>query len=433
MPESSAAARVQQAMQLHGAGRLDEAQALYEQVLAEHGEQPDALHLLGVLHAQRKQYGPAHALITRAVAAQPREPMFHNNLGNVAIEMGRFDEAELHYMHAIELDPSRPDSLNNLGVLLSRQGKTDGAEAVLRRVVELAPDFRDAYNNLAAHLLRQGRFHDAVRCCVDGLVTAPRSNHLRRLLGTAYGMLGMKDEAIEVYRGWLQAEPGHPVALHHLHALTGEGAERASDDYVKLVFDTFADSFDAKLAELGYRAPELVAAAIARQAPPAGTWDVLDAGCGTGLCGPLLAPWARKLVGVDLSRGMLRGAADRGCYHELYVAELVEYLGTTPGAWDALVSADTLCYFGRLDAFAEAAFASLRPGGRLVFTVESHDGDVPFQLLHHGRYSHGRAYVSGTLSAAGFGAVQLQPETLRHEAGEPVRGWLVTAVRPANP
>lgn len=433
MSDRPAAERVQQAMQLHGSGRLDEAQALYEQLLADEPDHPDGLHLLGVLHAQRGRHAQAYELVARAVAQQPAEAMFHNNLGNVAIELGRTEEAETHYMHAIELDPGRLDALNNLGVLLSRTGRHEGAERVLQRVVELSPGFRDAAQNLASHYLRLGRLQDAVDTCVNGLVVAPRSSHLCRLLGTAYGMLGMKDEAIQVYRGWLEAEPGHPVAQHHLRALLGEPVDRAPDAYVKLVFDTFASSFDAKLADLQYRAPQLVAEALARRAgPPTRALDIVDAGCGTGLCGPLLAPHARRLAGVDLSRGMLEVAQGRGSYDTLHVAELVAFLGREPAAWDAIVSADTLCYFGRLDGFAAAAQAALRPGGWLVFTVESLDGaagDDAFRLQHHGRYSHRRAAVEAALAAAGFEAIEAEAQVLRQEAGEPVHGWVVGARR----
>jgi predicted TPR repeat methyltransferase len=51
-------------------------------------------------------------------------------------------------------------------------------------------------------------------------------------------------------------------------------------------------------------------------------FDVLDAGCGTGLCGAILAPFARRLVGVDLSEGMLAHAKAKNVYHELVKAEL---------------------------------------------------------------------------------------------------------------
>jgi predicted TPR repeat methyltransferase len=423
---------LQQAMSEHGAGRFDAAAPLYEQVLAREPEQSDALHLLGVLQAQRGLHEQGAALIARAIAANPGEAMFHNNLGNVCVERSRFDDAEAHYVHAIELDPGRLDALNNLGVLLGRRGKPEGAEKLLLKVIELAPDFADARQNLANHYLREGRLGDAVQQCFDGLIVAPRSAALRRILGLAYSTMGMKDEAIAVYRAWLEAEPGNPLAEFHLGACTGDDVpERAPDTYVARVFDSFAASFDAKLADLSYQAPALVTAAVARHAgAPAQALDLLDAGCGTGLCGPLLAPWACRLAGVDLSEGMLRKAAARGVYDELVCGELVAFLRMRPAAWDLIVSADTLCYFGALEGFAGAAFAALRRDGLLVFTVEAHDdadAAPDYRLQEHGRYSHRRRYVETVLRSAGLAPVELQAVVLRMEAGKPVDGWLVSA------
>jgi predicted TPR repeat methyltransferase/lipoprotein NlpI len=432
--EPSAAQRLQQAMQCHGGGRLDEAEAAYRAVLAAEPANPDALHLLGVLQAQRGRHDEAAVLIAAAIAANPHEPMFHNNLGNVCTERGRLDEAEASYLRALQLDGSRVDALNNLGVLLGARGNADGAEQVLRRVIELAPGFADARQNLANHLFRCGRLPEAVQQCMDGLVVAPRSAVLRRLLGVSYSMLGMKEEATAVWRAWLQAEPGNVLAEHHLRACTGEDVPaRAADAYVQRVFDGFAASFDAKLASLSYRAPQLVTQAVARHGgAPQRDRDVLDAGCGTGLCAPLLAPWARHLAGVDLSAGMLEKARARGGYDELVQGELVAFLRERGRCWDLIVSADTLCYFGALEAFAAAAAASLRPQGRLVFTVEALDaagGDAgaDHRLLEHGRYSHRRGYVQGVLQAAGLDVLEISGAVLRTEGGEPVHGWVVAA------
>lgn len=427
--------RLQQAMQWHGSGRFDEAEAAYRGVLAAEPAQPDALHLLGILMAQRGRHDEAARLIAAAIAANPHEAMFHNNYGNVCTERGRYDEAEASYLRALQLDGTRVDALNNLGVLLGARGDAAGAEKVLRRVVELAPDFADARQNLANHLFRSGRLPEAVQQCVEGLVVAPRSTALRRVLGVAYSMMGMKDEAIAVWRAWLQAEPGNALAEHHLRACTGEDVPaRAADAYVQRVFDAFAASFDAKLAALAYRAPELVAQAVGRHAgEPRGDRAVLDAGCGTGLCAPLLAPWAGRLVGVDLSAGMLARARARGLYAELVQAELVAFLRERGRAWDLVVSADTLCYFGALEDFAAAAAAALRPQGLLVFTVEAlaapaadaATGD--FRLHEHGRYSHRRGYVEQVLGAAGLDVREVSAAVLRTEGGEPVQGWVVAA------
>ncbi len=92
---------------------------------------------------------------------------------------------------------------------------------------------------------------------------------------------------------------------------------------------------------------------------------------------------------------MLARARKRKAYHELHKAELTAFLSAHPGAFDVVVSADTLCYFGDLTGFGQAAAQSLRQGGVLVFTVEALDEDAAeeHQIAHHGRYCHKESYV----------------------------------------
>src|SRR5262249_21348812 len=162
---------------------------------------------------------------------------------------------------------------------------------------------------------------------------------------------------------------------------------------------------------------------------PSKCLDVLDAGCGTGLCGPLLAPYARRLVGVDLSAGMLTHAKEKKIYDALTRAELTDYLRNNHEAFDLIVSADALVYFGDLEGVLTAASAAMRPNGLLVFTLEHAvraEPNVDYRLEVHGRYSHAPAYVEQSLVAA-----RLRPEMahaeLRTEAGVPVAGPVIRA------
>jgi predicted TPR repeat methyltransferase len=158
--------------------------------------------------------------------------------------------------------------------------------------------------------------------------------------------------------------------------------------------------------------------------------DVLDAGCGTGLCGPLVAPYARHLTGVDLSEGMLVHAKEKNVYHALVKDELTDYLRDNSEAFDLIVAADTLVYFGDLESVLAAAARALRPKGLLVFTLEHVGGeaDVDYRLELNGRYSHAGAYVDRVLAFAG-----LQPEIahaeLRMESGAPVAGLVIRATK----
>jgi predicted TPR repeat methyltransferase len=211
----------------------------------------------------------------------------------------------------------------------------------------------------------------------------------------------------------------------------GEAPARASDDYVRDTFDAFAGSFDQVLDQLGYRAPTLIAELLTRSLPaPNGTLVVADAGCGTGLCAPFLRPLSRRLVGIDLSSGMLARARARKTYDELIEAELTTWLARQRPVHDLIVSADTLCYFGALEPVLSAAAAALRPCGRLVFTVErADDGVTAYQLTASGRYSHAEPYLRDALAGVMLTTVEIVPAVLRQEVGHDVHGLVVSAQR----
>ena len=128
---------------------------------------------------------------------------------------------------------------------------------------------------------------------------------------------------------------------------------------------------------------------------------------------------------------MLELAQRRAVYDELDKAELLAYLEAHRAAFDVVVSADTLCYFGALDGVADAARDALRPGGQLVFTVEAlpEDDGASHRLLPHGRYAHARPYLRAVLDGAGFVRQRIVADVLRSEGGLPVQGWLVSASR----
>ena len=261
-----------------------------------------------------------------------------------------------------------------------------------------------------------------------GTNQSDRNAETRRLLASTCAATGDFERALTILRAWLEDEPANASARHLVAAISGEDVPaRASDRYVETMFDSFADSFDGKLARLDYRAPELVGGAVAMACGmPDRTLDILDAGCGTGLCGPYLRPLARRLVGVDLSGGMLARASHRGDYTELTQAELTGFLCDHPAAFDLIVSADTLCYFGALDDVLSGAAVALRRPGVLVFTVEANLGPEPHRLNPHGRYSHEEDYVSRAMREAGFVWNEIRHDQLRVERGEPVAGFVVT-------
>lgn len=415
----------------------DEAEPVLLSILQRWPGQPDALHFLGVLEHTRGRSEAALTLIRQAIAGLPGQPGPLNNLGNVLVETQRFDEAVIAYRGSLALKPDNIDALNNLATMLRKRGEHAESEALCRRALEAKPDFAQAWYNLSLTLLEQGRVDEGLTAHSRAIVLWPRHLQARNAVPKALVHLGRLEEAARLYREWLVTDPDNPVIKHHLAACSGGAVpERASDAYVERTFDAFAATFDANLSALGYQAPKLVADLLRELLPaPARQFDIHDLGCGTGLCGPMVRDWARDLSGCDLSQGMLAKAERRHAYDSLHHAELVAHMKDNPGRFDALICADTLCYFGELDGALQAAAQALRPAGHLVFTVESWlaDSDAPYLLQTHGRYAHQRTYVDQALARAGFQALALRQETLRLEAGKPVIGWLVAARTGAQP
>lgn len=389
------------AMSAHQGGRLVEAESAYRRVLRREPANVDALHYLGVLlyHNRQKQAGVDS--VRRSLALDPGNPHAWNNLGNMLTVNGDLPGAREAFGSATRLDEGMHAAWYNLGVVHRRLRDADACIECFRRAVALRPDYEAAYESL----------------------------------GMLYYRIGNTALAHAAYRDWLRVSPTNPVARHMAAATAGLGTTptRADDAYIRATFDAFAESFDENLGKLEYRAPELVAAALQDHAEyQSGEVDVLDAGCGTGLCGPLLRSTARRLVGVDLSKGMIDRARQRTVYDELVIEELCSAMRARPAAFGVVVSADTLVYFGALEEALAACEVCLRgpPSGLLSFTVEAWPGELegpPYELQASGRYRHTRAYVEGALRASGFHAVQVTPAVLRKELDRDVSGWVVVA------
>ncbi len=379
------------------------------------------------------RFEEAVSCFSQALELTPGVAGIHHDLADAYWMLDRPEHAEHHYRQTVALDPARTDAANNLGILLSKRAAYLEAETLLRQLIAAAPNFIEARQNLAQVYVAAGRMHEALQACTDGIALEPTNIGFRQLLGIVHGALGHEAEARELYRAWHEEDPSNTQVRHLYSAYCGNAVpDVASPDYVRETFDPFAVDFERTLAKLDYRVPSLVGEALhVALGATSAQLRIADAGCGTGLCAPFLHPFARHLVGIDLSHRMLEQAEGKALYDELHERELVEFLAVSTGAFDVIVSADTLCYFGVLTDFAREAHRALVGGGWLIFTVEAliDDADAsPWRLRTHGRYAHRREYVEQTLTANGFRLHSIEQVVLRTEARTPVTGWLVTAI-----
>ena len=221
----------------------------------------------------------------------------------------------------------------------------------------VAPQHRFGRLRNAAVLLavRQHRFEGALVLAEDARRDGLADACLFGLKGHALSKLGRDNEAGEAYAEALKLGPDDPY-VRHLVASSGglPGSQLAPPDYLRAVFDNYADRFEAHLISLGYRIPGVIRAALLQHTDrPNG--PVLDLGCGTGLVGVAISDLPLgKLIGVDVSSRMLAKAGSKQLYAALHEAEIMDFLDADETAYAVVIAADVLCYFGAIDGVLAA-------------------------------------------------------------------------------
>lgn len=431
--DKALADRLSQAIRHHQNQQFDKAEELYESVLREQPSNVDAMHFLGVLLSHQGNTADGEQYIRQALKASPDYFDAQNNLGNILQVLGRYDEAEACYEQSQKLKPHAPEPLINLAAMRLMQKDQTRAKHYLDEVITIAPTNPQTHKMLARIEQTNKNYETAIEHLSLAIEHGSGSLQLNSLIDKSrlLTILDKKDEAIELYQTWLSLHPEDETAKHMLAALDGSPApERPGEKYVKDLFDRFAMSFDTVLEALDYQAPELIKEYMKTHYSDLDEkLMVVDAGCGTGLCGSYLKPVADTLIGVDLSPAMLNRARILNHYDELIEDDLIRFFEAKTSQYDLVVSADTIIYLGTLDRICKAVSQSLKSGSEFIFTLEFDEleNDQGYRLMDHGRYSHTKDYATGCLQDAGFTITHMEQHQLRMERGEPVLGMLIAA------
>jgi protein O-GlcNAc transferase len=210
------AALLTQALELHRAGRLDDASAIYQQLLTDNPDDTDAAHLLGLVHYRNNDFDSAIRLIQGAVERDPDHPIYHANLGNVLKDAGRLTDAIAAYRRALELNPGDAAIHNNLGYVLQVSGIMDEGIGHYRKAISLRPDNYRAHYNLGNALFLTGKSEDAIAAFREAVRLNPRFADVWDHLGTALQRLGRAAEAEACFRRRIEIDPDSADAYHTL-------------------------------------------------------------------------------------------------------------------------------------------------------------------------------------------------------------------------
>jgi predicted TPR repeat methyltransferase len=430
MNEQSA---LEQAIDDHVNGRIDLAGQAYREILECDPTHPKALHYYGIYLHQIGLHDEAVEKLQLASSLEPNDAEWLNDMGNVLFALAKYALAENAYSGALVFAETDFVIWNNLGATQLQQEKTEEAISSFLRAIELEPEFSPALQHLGTIYEKIGDKMKASHYQCRSYVLPPLEGKSKEMLGVSFYFLGRLDKAAETYRAWLNEDPANPIAEHMLAACSQRDVPiRASDGYIERHFDRYANTFDHNLVDsLHYRGPEMIRIGLNHIGAPTRQYSIVDIGCGTGMCGPVLSPYSNRLVGVDLAGKMLEKASTTGCYNLLVKAEIGTYLATSPHQCDVVVAADTMIYFGDLQPIFNLVAEALHQGGYYVFTVEVLDplqvGTLGYQLHASGRYRHGCNYVIRRLAQANMQLLHHSYHALRQEIGEEVTGILFVA------
>ena len=224
-------ARLEQAMALHRAGRLADAERAYGQALAEESTNATAALLLSEIQRDAGRLDAAEQSARRAVQHGSTNHLAHYNLGEVLRRRGKLEEAIAAFHAALRLEPKLAEAQLNLGVALQEAGRVDEAIAAYRAALALRAGYAEAHLNLGVALQRLRRFDEAIREYEAAASLRPADATAFYSIAVARFEQGELDGAVEAYRRALDLNPQHENSrnnLAYMLQVLGRYAEAAS-------------------------------------------------------------------------------------------------------------------------------------------------------------------------------------------------------------
>ena len=228
---------IDQALAVHRAGDLNQAEALYRQMLAADAGDFDALHMLGIVFAQRQQFEEAEEFIRGAMAIDRKVAPCLHSYGNVLSMLKRYEEAVKIYDEALLLAPFHAPIYSDRGNANRALERLDDAVASYNQALSLNPNFSDALGNLAQVLIDLRRYDEAEALLRRALALNANDPFAVKLMGHLAFERGDLESALIHSRNALALKADQGDAYHTIaNALRALGRlDEARDAYLKSI------------------------------------------------------------------------------------------------------------------------------------------------------------------------------------------------------
>ena len=356
---------------------------------------PARYHLASIFMQQQKTSAAIEEFL-RIESEHPHHFETQCNLGHCLLTQGKLTEAKKHYQQALELKPGDSQILFNMGVIHMEQGLVDQAIQFYQRVLQVSPDLFAAHHNIAiAYLAKQ---------------------HV--------------GYALHHFKEGLRLQPNNAALQYTVTSLSeNQRLLQAPTEYIQSLFDAYADHYDVHLlGALEYQMPKLFLEKLRHFVSQEKKYQILDLGCGTGLCGEICHGFAKKIIGIDVSEKMLAMARSKNIYDDVIIADMTTYLTLNSTTFDIILAGDVLVYTGALEALFESLSQALIPGGLFIFNTEITESK-DFKMNQSGRFSHNKSYIDNLAAKNQLKILSYDVCTTRFQNNMPVPGHLYVLKR----
>jgi predicted TPR repeat methyltransferase len=439
-------------------GELDNAEHHYRSAITLKPDYADAYFNLSNVLTKEDKFAEAIELLEKALQYQPDHPQIHAHLAQLFLRTSLYQQAIDHCKACLVIDPDHVEAYHQLAVALTHEDQYEAAvdayKETLKRdakhtealhnlaalyVVKREPDLAltcylrllllepdiDVYYNLGVIYFYQDKHTDAINYFLEALKLDPKHFNSHLNLGACYIKTENLEKAAQHYQQALELKPDDPEIVYILSAITQKNLPQTTPaGYIENLFDQYAPHFDQHLNKyLDYHVPDVLLKAIIHQTGvKSAGWKVLDLGCGTGLCGEKLRPFAREMVGVDLSENMLAIAKQKNIYDVLEKIDI--HLAVEKYALlDLIFAGDVLGYVGDLVPIFSLVKSALNDNGLFVFTVEKTEG-ASFMLQHNARFAHSKSYIKQLAAQNDFIVECEENAILRMQKQAQVEGYV---------
>lgn len=414
--------------------RYDEAEA---RLLAARklGMKRESVEQLGVLYQARGEWQKAGESYDALITMAPDYALGYQHRAGLQATQKNWGKVIEDAERGLSLNPNMKTAWYLFSLALYNEKRYAEAVAAAEKAVNLDQRYREAWDILAQALQRNGQVAGSIECLEMMLERFPDDVNIYRTLPSLLMATHRVEDAKKYLEKALTLAPDDRALQHFKAALADKPIDTADEEYVRGLFDAYAEEFDFQLQEvLSYHTPELLANVLrdvlkntqGRKAP----LTLLDLGCGTGLGAVAMEDFTTQRVGIDLSEKMIEKARDRKLYDRLETTEIVRFLQEDPTQFDLIAAVDVFVYIGNLASVFETAAARLTPGGYFAFSVErADDAKDGFTLRPSGRFAHAKGYLEQLAERYGYRILHISSSDLRKELGKPIEGYLVVMER----